>query len=136
MNRVNLIDVMYYGRYYNSSNYNFDVRWWFCTIDYKILSTEDLLNDYGFFEYEEIKLNDNYIPVFRTDIEKLQKIFLQNNFMNEKIKCLCENDDCGTAFRIFIDDKLDLKRQWIEFEKEHLYIDAIKWCKMHGIPYR
>lgn len=129
---------MFYGRYFDDENNQYEISWWLCVEDYEIYHTETLLTDYSYESISEIEQTSKFVPFFKTDIIQLEKEFIKklNNktLLNSFNKLLVGNNSYNVAFRIFIEREF-LFDYWSEFEKSQLREDAIAWCKNNHIPY-
>lgn len=115
-----------YGRYYRREDEGFQF-WWFDLQKDSVCSYEDLLQMFGYSNEEEILSSDNFIPLFRTDIEEVEKEFLLTRGL--KIKT---DGDFDIEFRIYIERK-HLETAWYEFESSRLRKDAAEWCRKNHI---
>lgn len=129
---------MFYGRYFDDENNQYEISWWLCVEDYEIYHTETLFADYSYESISEIEQTSKFVPFFKTDIIQLEKEFIKklNNktLLNSFNKLLVGNNSYNVAFRIFIEREF-LFDYWSEFEKSQLREDAIAWCKNNHIPY-
>ena len=132
--KIKISEIAYYGRFY--SNLTEHVIWWFCTLDFQICDTETIISVYGFSSIEEILDSSKFIPLFKTDIIELEKKFLkEKNIALEKIGSEIQRiQDFDKCFKIFIEAAY-LTQHWHMFEKQHLFSDAIVWCKNNAIPF-
>lgn len=136
---VDINEILDYGRYYEESEYTYPIRWWFCFIDYEIYETEDLFEKYSFATIEDIKNNDSYIELFKTNITMLKKEFiLKYEYTDKALIKIMKQRNCNydVAFRIYIEVDRTLTELWREYRHNMLYSDAIKWCKENGIGYK
>ncbi|MBR2315454.1 MAG: hypothetical protein IKA56_02305 [Clostridia bacterium] len=136
---VDINKILDYGRYYEESEYIYPIRWWFCLIDYEVYETEELFDKYSFATIEEIKNNDNYIELFKTNITMLKKEFiLKYEYTDKTLINIMKQRNCNydVAFRIYIEVDRTLTELWREYRHNRLYGDAIKWCKENCIRYK
>lgn len=136
---VDINRILDYGRCYEESEYIYPIRWWFCFIDYEIYETEELFNKYSFTTIEEIKNNDSYVELFKTNITMLKKEFiLKYEYTDKALTKIMKQRNCDydVAFRIYIEVDKTLTELWREYRYNRLYSDAIKWCKENCIRYK
>ncbi len=131
--------IVSYGRYYPSSVDAGVTYWWFSISDYKIYATEDMITIFHYTNCWEIEQSGMFIPLFKTDIEKLEEEYLltlTNKEVQEymRIKEKNKGAEPDTIFKIFI-DFMGLWKNWYTFEYQQLLQDAIKWCKANNIVY-
>jgi len=134
---IDLNEILYYGRFYPDAPGGEKPAWWLCVSDHAVLDTETVRKNFSYADTEKIEASGQFLPLFRTDIPRLEKEFMQNR--DEKaILRLCENNpqwDYDIAFKVYIEER-QLTREWFEFERAHLRRDAEDWCRQHGLPYR
>lgn len=119
-------ELMFYGRYYSFEDAGYHL-WWFDSYSGSIYEFYELINKLGYFSQEDIISSERFIPLFETDIVKLEQDFLRA--YNYEVKQL-ENAvdmDFDTKFKIFV-EKNNLTELWKKFESCRLYHDAIVWC--------
>mgnify|MGYP003302869824 CR=1 FL=1 len=68
--------IVSYGRYYPSSVDAGVTYWLFSISDYKIYATEDMITIFHYTNCLEIEQSGMFIPLFKTDIEKLEEEYL------------------------------------------------------------
>lgn len=73
--KTSIDTIKYYGCVYPSSITPAS-KWWFCTTDETLISEEELLQEFGYNDTDEILATGIFIPFFRSDIVKLEKEFL------------------------------------------------------------
>lgn len=118
---------------------------WFEKSSYQFFSTEDLLGEFGYRNYQEIVDSGFFIPVSKTDTVALMKQFVashnEGKAIAKEIDNIIKNDNYGydsgyaVAFRILMEVNEDIWDEYIQFEKECLTKDAVKWCEDNGIAY-
>ena len=128
---VSIDELSEYGRFY--SDLEEHTKWWFCTTDYKVYETEEIIAQFSYENQEMIAASDTFLPLFRTDIIALEKEFLEEFAYEGDFVCE-DSSNFDLSFKIHIEDFLE--REWYAFEKEQLCKDAVKWCEENGIPYR
>lgn len=135
---ININEIMFYGRYFNDEEHQYDTLWWLCLEDYEIYHTETLIADYSYRSTSEIEETSRFVTFFKTDIIQLEKEFMRklNNktLLNSFNKLLLADNSYDVAFKIFIEREF-LVDYWSEFERSQLREDAIAWCKQNHIPY-
>lgn len=131
---VSIEDISIYGRFY--SDLENHVKWWFCLLDYTIYDTESVISNFNYKNEESILLSGVFISLFKTDIIKLEQEFLTTLSISKETVPFSYDDitSFDRNFKIYIEENF-LVRDWYYFEKEHLYNDAIKWCKRNGIAF-
>ena len=135
--RIDLEDIISYGRFYPNIGDNRDHYWWFCITDYQVYSIDDLIRQFHYTDTESIEYAGLFIPLFKTNMFELENQYLSLLPNDEKklyrsIKQQNSNRDYHTVFNIFLDITQSWKR-FYEFEKRHLREDAIDWCQQYGI---
>lgn len=80
-----------------------------------------------------------FIPLFKTDIEKLEEDYLLTRANEEiqtyrKIKEKNKGTEPDTIFKMFIDFS-GLWKSWYDFEYQRLFEEAVIWCNAHNIRY-
>ena len=128
---VSIDELSEYGRFY--SDLEEHTKWWFCTTDYKVYETEEIIAQFSYENQEMIAASDTFLPLFRTDIIALEKEFLEEFAYEGDFVCE-DSSNFDLSFKIYIEDFLE--REWYAFESDRLCKDAVKWCKENGIPYR
>lgn len=131
---VNIEDISAYGRFY--SDIKDHVKWWFCLTDYKIYDTESVISKFNYGNEESIVSAGVFIPLFKTDVIKLEREFLASMSINRSNMPFCCDDisDFDRNFKIYIEENF-LVREWYYFEQERLCKEAINWCKTNGIVF-
>ncbi len=138
--KVNIDSIIYYGRFFASITDAKKQYWWFCLSDYTVYNECQLFSEYGYKSYDELNESKRFIPLFKTDIEKLEEHFLKSLTKTDikaynQIKQKSEIQDPDVIFKCFIDYQ-QLWKQWYNFERRALTQDAIRWCKEYGIAYQ
>ena len=126
-------ELMYYGRYYSSESEGYHI-WWFDLGRTIVHQYDELINEFGYCSQEEILSSGCFIPLFETDIVKLEREFLlltQNHKIIKQFEKILDSD-LDTEFKIFI-ERNHLLKSWHDFERKRLYNDAIVWCKKNNI---
>ncbi|MBR4050192.1 MAG: hypothetical protein IKK09_06815 [Clostridia bacterium] len=123
----------------------YEVVNWFEKSSYQFFSTEDLLEEFGYRNYQEIVDSGFFIPVSKTDTVALMKQFVgshnEGKAIAKEIDNIIKNDNYGydsgyaVAFRIIMEVNEDICDEYIQFQKERLTKDAVKWCEENGIAY-
>lgn len=123
----------------------YEVVNWFEKSSYQFFSTEDLLEKFGYKNYQEIVDSGFFIPASKTDIVDLMKQFVASHNEGEEIAKeidnIIKNDNYGynsgyaVAFRMFMEVNEDIWAEYIKHETECLTNDAVKWCEENGIAY-
>lgn len=123
----------------------YEVVNWFEKSSYQFFSTEDLLGEFGYRNYQEIVDSGFFIPVSKTDTVAIMKQFVASHNDGEEIAKeidnIIKNDNYGydsgyaVAFRILMEVNEDIWDEYIQFEKECLTKDAVKWCEENEIAY-
>lgn len=136
---IKIKSIVSYGRYYPSLVDADVTYWWFCVNDCKIYSTETLITDFHYTDSVDIEQSGVFIPLFKTDIEKLEKEYLltrPNEEIREyrKVKEKNSGTDPDTIFKIFV-DRMCLWKSWYAFEYQRLFQDAVSWCNANHIAY-
>ena len=127
-------ELMYYGRYYDFE-YEGHCLWWFDLNSGKVHQYDELINKFRYSSQEAIVSSGMFIPLFETNIVKLEQEFLKlNNYKVEQLK-KPENSDFDTKFKVFVEEN-NLMEFWRDFEYHRLYQDAIIWCNENSIGNR
>ncbi len=123
----------------------YEVVNWFEKSSYQFFSTEDLLDEFGYGNYQEIVDSGFFIPVSKTDTVAIMKQFVashnESKAIAKEIDNIIKNDNYGydsgyaVAFRILMEVNEDIWDEYIQFEKERLTKDAVKWCEENEIAY-
>lgn len=125
-------ELMYFGRYY-SFEYEGYHLWWFDLQNAIVYQFNELIQKFGYSSEEEIISSGYFLPLFETDIVKLEHEFLlQYNLKPIETSTKQSNLDFDTEFKIFIEKKA-LVKSWHDFEYDRLYQDAITWCIKNNI---
>lgn len=138
--KIHISDILIYGRYYSLLEYEIiDPIYWFKLSDYKIYDGEKLIENGMFEDASHLKKSEQFIPLFKTDITKVEKDFVEQFCPNEKsviddIERANPSYNYDIAFREFIETH-PLLENWFEFEYERLEHDAVRWCMVNGIRY-
>ena len=66
--RIDLEDIISYGRFYPNIGDNRDHYWWFCTTDYQVYSIDDLIRQFHYTDTESIEYAGLFIPLFKTNM--------------------------------------------------------------------
>lgn len=130
---MKLTDLMYYGRYYRDEREP-NHTWWFDPNNKQIFLYDDLLKTFGYNSLEDIINFSEFIPLFETDIIKLEHQFISET-QTKKVMIFFKDiadSDFDREFKIFI-EKESLIGTWHDFEKKNLYKDALKWCDENHI---
>ena len=133
---LNIDDIIYYGRYYSCENEKKETMWWYNCVTNKVYSTQELVDNFSFNNQDNIMQSNNYIPLFKTDVIELEKVFL-NQFYPRLVKIVYNNSlncDYDISFKRVI-ERNNLQREWFEYEKSQLRKDAIEWCCKNNLPY-
>ncbi len=131
--------IVGYGRYYPGTIDADVTYWWFSLYDYKVYATEDLIANFHYTDDSEIEQSGIFIPLFKTNIEELEKEYLLTRTDKEvreykKIKEKNKGSDPDTIFKIFV-DRMCLWKSWYYFEYQRLSQDAVQWCRENYIVY-
>lgn len=138
MKRLNLGDILYYGRTYDSKEQNF----YFGISDQKVYDKDEMVQSYGFTEEllsDVVSLHSiyNYVPLFQVDIIALMTEFLYG-MNNRQIFNDLKGLDAETLY-IYFQRYMELhpysKQRWNEYERDCLTEAAVKWCGDNDIPY-
>ncbi|MBQ7101742.1 MAG: hypothetical protein IJN81_08915, partial [Clostridia bacterium] len=123
----------------------YEVVNWFEKSSYQFFSTEWLLEKFGYGNYQEIVDSGFFIPVSKTDTVAIMKQFVashnEGEEIDKEIDNIIKNDNYGydsgyaVAFRILMEVNEDILDEYVQFEKERLTKDAVKWCEENGIAY-
>ncbi len=144
--KILLKDAAYYGEWCSEDS-EFEYDYWLEKSSSSFFYTGNLIEKFGYKDYDEIKSSGYFIPVFKTDIIAFQREFIANypdKSVQECIDTIIENDnyefDEGyeVAFRILTQDYPefdDFTKEYFVYEKKKLFDDAEKWCKENNIPY-
>lgn len=125
-------ELMYYGRYYSFESKGYHL-WWFDLQKANVYQYDELIQKFGYSSQEEIVSSGMFVPLFETDIVKLEHEFLLlRNYKQIKRLEKQLNSDFDTEFKVFI-EKNDLIKSWHDFEYNRLYQDAIVWCRENHI---
>ncbi|MBQ2694678.1 MAG: hypothetical protein IJF57_03910 [Clostridia bacterium] len=138
--KVDLIDATLFGEWSSEDELAYDVSSWFEKSSFQFFTTDKLIENFGYKNYNEIESCGHFIPVFKTDVVALKKEFVTNLRSKEvenEIQAIIERKNRGydVAFRIWGEEHPTLWGEYHEFERDRLLRDAEKWCKYNSIPY-
>lgn len=145
--KIDLTVAVFYGEWCSEEDSEYEVHAWFEKSSLKFFYTSNLINKFGFKNFEEIENSGHFIPVFKTDIIALQKEFIANypdKEIEETINEIIANDNFGydsgyeVAFRILTQDYPEFNEfcdKYFNYEQSVLLENAQKWCSENGIPY-
>lgn len=123
---------IYYARYYSNLPFSAQRTWWFSTIDYTLLSQQELINCYGYNSVQQIQQSENYLPFVRVDILSLELGYLQRYYPKE-IKYV-NKDNLDASFKQMI-ERFNGVSHWHAYEEDVLHKAIIQWCKENRIVY-
>ncbi|ETA81938.1 hypothetical protein [Youngiibacter fragilis] len=134
---ITIEDIIYYGRH-NKDEYE-GSYWWFDLHDYKIYSIDQLRSLFPdeIFTTEVNLLMKDIIPLFKTEIIEVEKVYIQqkNDKKMSEAFCKVSDDKFDQFFKKYIDEHL-LLNDWWNFERKILISDCIEWCKSNRIRCR
>lgn len=145
--KLELRDVLMRGKWYKEEDSEYEVEYWLEKSSLQLFYTENLIEEFGYKNCDEIKKSGHFIPFFKTDIIALQKKFIENypdKAVEETMNDIIKNDNYGynsgydVAFRILTQDYAEFRKfsdDYYDFEKKQLLKDAEQWCKENNIPY-
>lgn len=130
---MKLSELMYYGRYYRDEN-EADHIWWFDLQSKQVFQYDTLVKKFGYNSQEDILNSSAFIPLFETDILALEHDFILKTQTKKVINFFDKISDSyfDREFKIFIERNF-ISESWNDFEKKHLYNDALKWCSDNHI---
>lgn len=145
--KIDLTDAAFYGNWCSEEDSEYEVNAWFEKSSFGFFYTSNLINKFGYKNFEEIENSGYFIPVFKTDIIALQKEFIAN-YPDKKIEKtmneIIANDNFGyssgyeVAFRILTQDYPEFDEfcnKYFDYEQNILLENAQKWCAENEIPY-
>lgn len=145
--KIDLTDAAFYGEWCSEEDSEYEVNAWFEKSSFGFFYTSNLINKFGYKNFEEIQNSGYFIPVFKTDIIALQKEFIANypdKRIEETMNEIIANDNFGyssgyeVAFRILTQDYPEFDEfcnKYFDYEQSVLLESAQKWCSENGIPY-
>lgn len=145
--KIDLKKAACYGEWCSEEDSEYEVNAWFEKSSFKFFYTSNLINKFGYKNFEEIENSGHFIPVFKTDIIALQKEFIANypdKEIEETMNEIIANDNFGynsgyeVAFRILTQDYPEFDEfcnKYFDCEQSVLLESAQKWCKENSIPY-
>lgn len=126
-------ELLQYGRYYRDENDSNHI-WWFDPIHKQIYQYETLLSMFGYKSQQDILDSGMFIPLFETDILQLEREFVLETQSKKTVRYFnnISDFDLDREFKVFI-EKNFLIKSWMNYEKKHLYQDALEWCKSNHL---
>ena len=132
---VNINEIKYYGMWDSKDEREYEFWWWYSTIDKKIYSVEQLIEDFSFKNYESITNSYDYIPLWKTDERKLIHDFIVNELKDKSFLSFLNDSQKSFHYYCSSNDNY-ITRWWEEFEDAILVSEAIEWCKKNHIAYK
>lgn len=138
--KVDLTNAALFGEWCSEDELEYKVLSWYEKSSFQFFSTEKLIEEFGYKDYNEIESCGHFIPVFKTDVVAIKKEFVANLHSNEvekEIQTIIDSKKCSydVAFKIWGEVHKRLRREYYDFEHDRLLKDAEKWCKENNIPY-
>ena len=132
---LDINEIKFYGIWDSEEEREYEFWWWYSTIDQEVYSVEQLLENFSFDNYNSILNSYDYIPLWKTDERRLIHDFIVNELKDKTFYSFL-SDPQKSFYHYCSSNDNYITRWWDEYEDVALLNDAIKWCKMHGIPYR
>lgn len=138
--KIDLIDAALFGEWSSEDELEYEILSWYEKSSFQFFSTEKLIEEFGYKDYNEIESCGHFIPVFKTDVVALKKEFVANLHSSEvedEIHEIMKRKKriYDVAFKIWGEEHPTLWGEYYEFERDRLLKDAEKWCKDNNIPY-
>ena len=128
---------MYYGEYYRWMGSPDLVIFWYDPSDGQVYHYEDLMSEFGYQSQDEILWSGAFVPLFKTDIVELERQFIagyKSKKLSKHFDSLSD-DECHSEFSRLIHYEYISPWTWGKFEREHLYHDALEWCRENHIKF-
>ncbi len=145
--KTDLTNAAFYSEWCSEEDSKYKVHVWFEKSSFAFFFTSNLIDKFGFENFEEIEKSGYFIPVFKTDIIALQKKFIADypdKRIEETMNEIIANDNFGynsgyeVAFRILTQDYPEFNEfcdKYFNYEQSVLLENAQKWCAENEIPY-
>ena len=80
---LDINEIKFYGIWDSEEEREYEFWWWYSTIDQKVYSVEQLLENFSFENYNSILNSYDYIPLWKTDERRLIHDFIVNELKDK-----------------------------------------------------
>lgn len=138
--KIDIKDIMFYGLWDEENNENPDDKIWYEKSSCQFFCADDLMEEYGYKNEDNIVASGWFIPVFQKSETELKKSFIKflddKSIEDELISIMANNEETYCiAFEMLVETNFYLQEKWNDFMKKELLCEAQKWCFDNDIAY-